>query len=70
MKEMSFQIVIKAEIIDTLSAVVMTVKDLSIFQFWNLKFNTLPLRHLITTKILMNFKLKNNIMNLNSLTFL
>lgn len=33
MKEMSFQIVFKAEIIDTLSAVVMTVKDLSIFQF-------------------------------------
>ena len=33
MKEIQFQIVFKTEIIDTLSAVVMTVKDHSIFQF-------------------------------------
>lgn len=70
MKEIQFQIVFKTEIIDTLSAVVMTVKDLPIFQFWNLKFDILPLRHWRKNKSLKNFKLKNNIMNLRSLTFL
>lgn len=33
MKEIQFQIAFKTEIINTLSAVVMTVRDLSAFQF-------------------------------------
>lgn len=43
MKEIQFRIAFRTEIIDTLSAVVLIVKDLPIFQFRNLKFDTLPL---------------------------
>lgn len=42
----------------------------SIVSVLNLKFDTLPLRHLMKTKSLTNLKLKNNVMNLSSLVFL